>query len=785
MPLSPEDQAELDAIEAELARRAQPAAAAPGGGASETPLDPEERAELEAIEAELARRAATSGAGSPQAAPAVPAGPPPAAPRDAASPTPEDLMYGGAPTGAPAPAALPGSAPTPADYAAGYAAGVELKPELEKLPDWMMMPELWSVSKPQMAALLGTLGTTTPEETAQIIEKQLGVKSRPEGRYRVFMSSDGNEYAWKPGMRASDVGRALVAGGAAAGMTAAGAAAAGALLPAAVTGSVLAPIVGGAVGGIGTEAAMQTAQAATGGKFDTGDVLLSGVFGGAVPALGAAARGAKAAVAGETAESAARAAGQAFDDQATALGRASQAGGKAIDELGQKMDLDREALAAAERRGLPVRPDQVSNDPAFRSVARSASESVDDTPLVGSIRDNLKQAGAELDKGAFEVNTKLSVQSSLKDLATRSKAANTEVRNAIGRATQVDVPQSRAFLDQYKADLRSAKPPKILKALEELLSEERPSFLAWDSFRKDVGRATKGKGKFASTEPGLAAGLLKEMEGDFSTIAGKYGVGEKLVQAKELSKQSLAANQAVTSLFGRQLDKVIAGTGSAISSAVKGDTSNLFKLLDLVPKDQRGDFVSSVFSRALEKTEDLPQFVKLWDAMDANPQIKNLVMTSTTPEARSAIKDLVTAARGAVRAAGSKPDAARLKGVLPNPKLKAASKLLGAVIADAGLSSAGLSSGALSVAAGYALKGAETDSVKIAARFLAENSGALFAAASKPKPPDGLLKSIARTPSFQRFMTAAKVPPNLRRRWLEKTIANAARDAATPQTEEK
>ncbi len=142
-------------------------------------------------------------------------------------------------------------------------------PTTQELPDWAGMPELNSFSMASFKSALGTM-MTNPAETVQVIQANFpGVKvSQDEkGNFVLQSSIDGQMYAIKPGFQISDIPRAA---GAVAAFTPAGRATT-------IPGAVMA---GGA-----TQAGIEATQAATGGRFDTGEVALSGALGGAGQAV--------------------------------------------------------------------------------------------------------------------------------------------------------------------------------------------------------------------------------------------------------------------------------------------------------------------------------------------------------------------------------------------------------------------------------------------------------------------------------------------------------------------
>jgi hypothetical protein len=136
-------------------------------------------------------------------------------------------------------------------------------PETQALPEWVTMPELNQMSVAGFKTALGTL-LSGPKETVQVLQANFpGVQVRQDakGNYLLKSSVDQKEYAITPGFTVGDIPRAL--GGIAA-FTPAGRAA---------------TIPGAIVAGGATQAAIEASQAATGGKFDTGEVVTAAVTG--------------------------------------------------------------------------------------------------------------------------------------------------------------------------------------------------------------------------------------------------------------------------------------------------------------------------------------------------------------------------------------------------------------------------------------------------------------------------------------------------------------------------
>ena len=153
-------------------------------------------------------------------------------------------------------------------------------PETQALPDWATMPELNQLSLASAKTGLGTM-FAGPQEIAQIIQSNFPdakVRQDAKGNYLITSPANGQEYAIKPGFQVSDIPRAL---GALAAFTPAGSATS---------------VLGQGAAAAGTQAAIEASQAATGGKFNGGEVAAAGALGAAVPAISRVASAVKGAI---------------------------------------------------------------------------------------------------------------------------------------------------------------------------------------------------------------------------------------------------------------------------------------------------------------------------------------------------------------------------------------------------------------------------------------------------------------------------------------------------------
>lgn len=143
-----------------------------------------------------------------------------------------------------------------------FTGNLRTTPEVEELPDWADMPELNQLTLQSARAGIDT-ALSNPEETMQILTASfpnMQVRQDAKGNYIFKSPTDGQEYAYKPGFRASDIPRAI--GGVLA------------FTPASRAKSVLGQTIGSAA----TQGAIEASQEASGGQFNPEDVLMAGAI---------------------------------------------------------------------------------------------------------------------------------------------------------------------------------------------------------------------------------------------------------------------------------------------------------------------------------------------------------------------------------------------------------------------------------------------------------------------------------------------------------------------------
>ena len=559
-------------------------------------------------------------------------------------------------------------------------------PETQTLPEWTSMPELNQMSVASFKTALGTL-LSSPKETVQVLQANFpGVQIRQDakGNYLMRSSVDQKEYAIPPGFSMGDIPRAI--GGAAA-FTPAGRAA---------------TIPGAIAAGAGTQAAIEATQAATGGKFDAGEVAMAGITGGAVPAVGKivqaakpkvmqaveAVRGGKpptpAAASPAPMPVAAPAPVAPAQPAATVAQTAEQAGAEvgdlvrkasgkgfgstaARDQLADLAQVNPEAKAAADRLGIELPFDVFSDNPQMRaavgltrSVAGSEAEAGwrnTVTTAIDKADDAIKQFDAAFVEGTVSPATvsekvRTALTTTRSNLNQQASKIYNDVDALVPKTSPVEFPKLRETLDNIVSEVGeeglSAQEKKLLKMVEgdgntygRLLREKNL-----------IGQAVSGK---ESPYGNMEAGALKRLyaslaEDQLTNVGGLAGeeARNQLRAANLIYAKERALGKRIVNAFGEDIEGSIAAKmRSAITGAAKGDVTEFNKLMKVVPEDLRKETLATALASVTRSTRGaerggfgFSEFAKVYPNLRANPQVYKTIVETLGKDSADVLRDL-------------------------------------------------------------------------------------------------------------------------------------------------
>lgn len=286
---------------------------------------------------------------------------------------------------------------------------------------------------------------------------------------------------------------------------------------------------------------------------------------------------------------------------------------KAREELAALAKIDPEAQAAAERLGIELPVDILSQNAQLQRVtglersqigseAETAWRKTYDAAAERAF-EAMDELNAVTDISQLSANVFNRLDAATQGLENQADALRKEVTAAIDDAGRVDASNIRAYLEDQIRRLGGGK-----EGLKGLSSEEKklwaivssgnPTYKALDDQRAAIGRAmTKGKGPWADADERrineIYAKLADDQMGFIESSAGKE-IADKQRAANTLFKQMYDSRKQMQEIFGRNLTKDLGPViTQAITQGGKGGMEAINKLLTNVPKDMHGTVLTS------------------------------------------------------------------------------------------------------------------------------------------------------------------------------------------------
>ena len=681
-------------------------------------------------------------------------------------------------------------------------------PETQALPEWVNMPELNQLSVAGFKTALGTL-MSDPKETVQVLLANFpGVQVRQDakGNYLLRSSVDQQEYAITPGLTFGDIPRI---GSALAAFTPAGRAA---TIPSAIMRSA------------GTQAIIEASQAATGGKFDTGEVVTAAVTGpagqilqrtvppvvqavkkgvqrvtGKAPAPGAPMGTAMAPEAPPAAPMAAAMPEVTEEEVGNLVKKASGTGfgsAGARDRLADLAQVNVTAKDAADRLGIQLPADVFSDNPQVRAAAgltRSAAGSDAEaawrntvTQAVDKADDVIKQFDATFVEGAVAPGV---VSQKIKDSLTKTRADLNEqagkvydaVDEVVPKTSIIELPKLKATLDTIKTEVTEEGMSAAEKKLAKMIERGNVTYGLLKREKSLIGNAiNKIESPYSSMAEGDLKRLYAALADDQLTNVGNIG-GEELRQqlraANLLYAKERALGKRIVNAFGQDIEGSIANKmRTAITGAAKGDAGEFNRLLKTVPEDLRKETVATALAsvtrsaRGAEKGGfGFSEFADIYPKLRANPPVYKTIVDTLGKDSADVLRDLyevskrVTEARANVLTTG-KANQALLQGMQAESLI---GKVMESTLAKGVVTGAAAMGGPIAAAATSVVTSAMTqgnkDALKAAGKLFADEGFQKLAieAATKGTPSAASIRRTAMSQSFQKFADAAKLPKAL------------------------
>ena len=669
-------------------------------------------------------------------------------------------------------------------------------PATEQFPEWIKLPEINQLNMGTLKTILGTLATG-PKETVQIIKAnfpEVNVRQDSKGNYILRSKIDNQEYAIPPGLTPSDIARGI-----------------GTFftfLPAAKATKVA---TAGAAGA-GTQAAHEAIQKGVGGEFSVPDILAAGALGTAGPIFEQYATKIAPAfrwLLGKKTMPQAKPEAPRIpvtEDEATLFGQMGElikeatGKGKKADlakaKLAELTRINPEAQAAAERLGLDLPFDVLSDNPQMRSavgltrsVAGSEAEALWTKQLGASI-DQADEALKRFDANFVEGRPSTAAVSDrvFSELESTKNALGQEatenyniVDEFVPKNTPIEFNNLKALLQQTEEEVGAKSMTVAERHLLSVVDEPRPTYGALKREKSLIGKALSGK---ASPFESLDEGTLKRLYGalaqdqlDNVERLAPPEIVRNLKGANLLTAKKKDVEKRMISGYGKEIQGSISTLmTTALKTGAKGDSAAFNKLMKIVPDDLRKETISTALASAASSQRagqagfGFNEFTKLYQGLRSNPGIFAQIKKSLGPNSGQVMEDLYTISKrmNDVRArvlGTGKANQALVQSLEALPMMDRIMRTATAQRATAAVV------GGLGGPAGSAvipdvvqyMASSQKEPVRAAGKLFASQAFAdLAIKAAKGTVDDAALEAVVKGAPFRRFARGVKLPEGLR-----------------------
>jgi len=557
----------------------------------------------------------------------------------------------------------------------------------EALQDWTDMPEMQFggnegiLQKIKNIPALGMTAFTGGEETAKILKNvypDMQISQDAKGNYLFTSPTDGKQYAFKPGFRASDIPRA-------------------AAQTLAYTAGAPETIAGRALLSAGVQGAIETGEAAAGGDFDADQVALAGL---SVPAIEAPMKAAAPAVRTLASKVLPKKAAQNVGDvvpaapDIPAAAPAVDVPVKSMDEIINAVEVpdadfaglvkkaqsntigstaakekladivavNTDAADAAKALGLDLPTDILADSRQLAEAAaagRGIQTSQDSQAWFATMKatnekmeNTLKKLDANDDMSLVSKKVKDSLDVQTKTARAEAGKLYKEVDEAVPRSSVADVTETKKLIEETLAEVGEANLSSGERKLLELVRDENTTIAAMNRQREEIGAALAGKDSAYMQGGRSELGMLKRMYGamaqdKYNTILQHGGeeAANKLLAANKLSANAARIEKRIIEGFGKEGEGSVA---TAIRTALKagasaGDVKSINKLMRVVPTENKREvLMSGILSLATTKSGhfNTKAFSELYQGLRKNSEVYKSISQHLSPAEQNILRDM-------------------------------------------------------------------------------------------------------------------------------------------------
>jgi hypothetical protein len=523
-------------------------------------------------------------------------------------------------------------------------------------------------------------------------------------------------------------------------------------------------------------------------------------------------------------------AGEAVEDAAAQIGSeeminlaqkaVSRAPGasKARAELAELAKTNPEAKAAADRLGLELPVDVLSDNSQLKEVVgltraqigSEAKQAWNETVQAASDRAHtaMDELDAVTDISQVSADVFDRLDKAQMGLGRQASDLRQEVTDAVDVRGRVDATGIKSWLQTRIDDLGGGKEGIAALSPEEkrlwgIVSKGQPTYALLNEQRDLIGQALeKGTGPWSNTNMKRLKDIYGSLADDqikfIEASAGKE-IADKQRAANTLFKQMYDGREQMERIFTKNLSGSLAPLMQrAITQGTKGNVQTLNTLVNIIPEDMRGKVLTSALFKAAKATDDtfsFTNFANIYRDLRANGAVYKQIAKAIGPEGDKLLTDLYAVSRRLSDAdkAISRTGASTQLQLLNSERLlsrilmatggAAGAGLIGSVLGGPGAAIVG--AGLASAAPEIAQRLGKTNAQKLHNLISSEPFRDLTVSAATGDALERNINRVAGSKQFRDYAKLVGIDMKDARDWLNSAISKGATIAGTEAVGEK
>jgi hypothetical protein len=341
---------------------------------------------------------------------------------------------------------------------------------------------------------------------------------------------------------------------------------------------------------------------------------------------------------------------------------------KARAQLAEMAKTNPEAKAAADRLGLELPVDVLSDNSQLKEVvgltraqiASQAKEVWNETVQAASERAHkaMDELDAVTDISQVSADVFDQLDNAQKGLGKKAGVLRDEVTDSIDAAGTVSSDKIKSYLQERIRLLGGGKKGIMNLSGEEKklwssISKDNPTYTALNEYRDMIGQALEnGTGPWSDTNikrlKDIYGALADDQINFIEASAGKE-IADKQRAANTLFKQMYEGREQMERIFTKNLSGSLAPLMQrAITQGTKGNVQTLNTLVKIIPENMRGRVLTSALFKAAKATDEtfsFTNFANIYRDLRANSAVYKQVAEAVGPEGDKLLTDLYAVSR--------------------------------------------------------------------------------------------------------------------------------------------